>query len=205
MKKLVLFAALAVFAFSNVNAGGEGDGEGNDTFTNGFSQGTWFVSGEGGYWSEKTGDIKNNIFHLNPNAGYFVTDNIALTAGLVYETAKDEDTSFENKMTTFGGRVGASYFFNPEKRFNPYIKAGVGFESIKNEFDGSNETTDSRFRLRVAPGVNYHLSNCFSIYANLGGIRYSSLSPDGDGDNTNEFHFDLGLKRMRFGARYQFN
>ncbi|RKE94730.1 outer membrane beta-barrel protein [Ichthyenterobacterium magnum] len=202
MKKVFLFAALAVFGLSSINAG-EGD-EDNDAFTGGFSQGDYFVSGEIGYWSEKTGDNKNNIFHASPSVGYFLNDNIALSVGINYESDKDENGSFEDTMTTFGGRLSASYFFNPEKRFNPYIKGGVGFESTKYEQTGSDESKATGFRVRVAPGVNYHLSNCFSVYANLGGITYSTLNPDGDGDSTNEFHFDLGMKRLRFGARYQF-
>ena len=207
MKKIILLAAIAVFGFTNVNAQGDGEGDGNvnDAFTGGFSQGDWFASGEAGYWSEKTGDAKNNMFHVSPSIAYLLNDHVAIGAGLHYETEKDTNDSFEQKNTTIGGRVFGTYFFNPEKRFNPYIKAGVGFESIKYEYDGSSEGTDTGFKVKIAPGVNYHLSDCFSLYANMGGISYSTYNPDGDGDSTNEFHFDLGLKRLRFGARIQLN
>ena len=91
MKKLFLFAALALFGFINANA--QGESENNDGSPYGWSKGDVYLSGSVGIWSTKMGDSKDNQFNIMPQAGFLVTDHIAVGAQFGYMSSKSETNS----------------------------------------------------------------------------------------------------------------
>ncbi|WP_452596471.1 outer membrane beta-barrel protein [Pontimicrobium sp. MEBiC01747] len=196
MKKLLLLAAVAVFGLTSVNAQEE-------TKTGGFAKGDLYASGTVGYNSFSQGDVDSNELTFAPSVGYFVSDNIAVELGVT--VGSGEDTA-KTKTNTFGGSLGATYFFTPADQFSFTLGAGVAYNSTKVELDGAtNDTKVNAFAVAVAPGVNYFVSNCFALRASIGALSYTSAKADVDGaEAANNFGLNLDLSDINFGITYKF-
>ncbi len=196
MKKL-LFAAIAVLGLTNVNAQEE------NVTTGGFEQGDLYVSGTVGYNSFSQGDADSNALTFSPTAGYFVSDNIAVELGLTIGSG--EDTA-KTKTSSFGGSLGATYFFTPADQFSFTLGAGVAYTNAKVNPDGEdNDTKWNNLAVVVAPGVNYFVSDCFALRASIGALSYTSNKADVDGaEAANNFGINLDLSDINFGITYKF-
>lgn len=195
MKKLLLMAAVAVFGFTNVNAQDENT-------TGGFAEGDVYVSGSVGFSTTKVADFKSNDFNFSPAVGYFISDNIALEANLLIGSGEDFD---EDKTSTFGAGLGATYFFTPSSQFSFTVGAGVSYASTKFEPNGGEEAKVNAFGIAVAPGLNYFVSDCFALRASVGALSYTSAKPDAEGaESTNTFGLNLDLSDINFGVVYKF-
>ena len=201
MKKLFLFAALALFAFNaHAQEGNETDGEGNI----GWSKGDIYLSGSFGVWSSKTGDFKDNQFNIMPSAGYFFTDHIAAGVQVGYMSSKSEAPggSTTSEMNTFMIGAGGKYICRPNKQFTPYV--GLGFNYMSTKDDISDVTTDG-FEVGLGAGLVYGLSEHWYIGANYGVLSYATSEPDVDGaESTDVFTFGLDWKELNFTLAYQF-
>lgn len=101
MKKLLLCAAVAVFAFANVNAQDDDHGA--------IQEGKWLIEVNTG-----SATVGNTAFSLSSvdgetqwsvggEGGYFIKDNLALKVGLGYNDFGDDFSSFNYK-------IGAKYY-----------------------------------------------------------------------------------------------
>ncbi|UOX32337.1 porin family protein [Flavobacterium sediminilitoris] len=195
MKK-VLFAAVAVFAFSFANA------QEDETTNGGFSQGDLFVSGGVGFNSTKQGDAKSNEFTFSPSIGYFVTENIAAGVRLNIVSGENE---VETKNTEFGADIFGRYYFTPASKFSLFGELAVGFGTEKQETVANVETKYNNFGVNAGVGVNYFLSNNFAIEAKWAGLGYNSRKLDADGaDARNSFGLNVDLSTIIFGLTYKF-
>lgn len=202
MKKLLLLTAVAVFGLSNVSAQEE-----NKTTTGGFAKGDVYASGTVGFSSAKQDEAKSSAFTFSPSAGYFINDNIALEAILIYGSSTVEDGGPEEKTTSFGGGLGATYFFTPGKQFSFIVGAGVTYVNSKSEIDvsGTDDFKVNTFGIAVAPGVNYFVSDCIALRASIGALSYASSKADvDDAEALNTFGFNLDLSDINFGVTYKF-
>jgi outer membrane protein len=205
MKKLILCAAVAVFALTSVNAQEENattDG------TGGFAKGDVAITGGFGFGTESTGDMKVNTFTFMPTAGFFVTNNIAVGVNAAISTGKEEDNDFEATLNTL--KVGAfgQYYFTPSNQFSFLVTVGAGFTSWKYEEEVPNfssETKSDGFYAGVTPGINYFVSDHFAIQAHVGVLGYETTKPDADGaDSTDSFDFGVNFKDISFCLVYKF-
>ena len=187
-------STVAVFAFTSLNAQDESIG--------GFAKGDVYASGTVGYNSTKVADDNANQFTFSPAVGYFITENLALEAGLII--GSDENFS-EDKSSSFGGSIGANYFFTPTEKFSFSLGAGFAYQSSKFEPNGGTESTFKGFAIAVSPGLNYFVSNNFSLSASVGALSYSSAKEDADGaESINNFGLNLNLSNINFGLIYKF-
>jgi len=205
MKKVLLLAAVAVFGLTSVNAQDENT-------TGGFAEGDVYATGTVGYTNAKIADIKTSNFTFAPAAGYFINENIALEATLLFgsgeATADFDGDSVSVDNTNFGGGIGATYFFTPAGQFSFNIGAGFSYVSSKAEFDveDSEELTTNTFGVVVAPGINYFVSDCIALRASVGALSYTSSKLDVDGaESLNTFNIGLNLSDVNFGITYKFN
>jgi len=195
MKKLLFMAAVTVFGFTTINAQ-------EKTTTGGFSNGDLYVSGTVGFNSTKQGNVKSNELSFLPTVGYFVSDNIALEFSLLVGTGED---AAEDKTSTFGAGLGATYFFTPSDQFSFTVGAGVSYATAKEEFNGGGEVKANAFGFAVAPGVNYFVSSCIALRASIGALSYTSVKEDFDGaEARNDFGLNLDLSNINFGITYKF-
>ncbi|MBO3116338.1 porin family protein [Winogradskyella sp. DF17] len=196
--KRILLSALAIFAFATISAQDEG--------TPGFAKGDVYASGTVGFNSGKQGDFKTNGFDFMPAVGYFISENIALEANLIVGSGKDEfPGGGEDKFSSFGGALGATYFFTPASRFSFTVGAGLSYVSTTFETTGSPDISNDTFAIAVSPGINYFVSNNFALRASVGALSYASSKNDTPGAEAfNTFGLNLDLSDINFGVTYKF-
>ena len=203
MKK-VLFSAVALIAFSFVNAQEKSNG--------GFSKGDVFASGAFSLGSEKTGDLKTNSFELAPKVGFFVTENIAIGGMLGYSTDKVDVGTGSGTNTGLGLGAFGRYYLTPASQFSLFAEFGLDYTSYDNEFtrdsSGALSPADSKSKeigFGLGAGMNYFVSSNFSIEAGVAVLGYSSNDNGGNGaDKTNTFSFGGDWRAVTFGVNYKF-
>ena len=150
-------------------------------------------------------DTDNSSTEFSPAIGYMLTDNIALEAGLGYESGDDGST--ETTVTTFS--VGARWFMNPSDKFSLSVGAGLGFGSGTATFVGETvEGELSALTFTVAPAVNYWMSDSWGLFANIAAFQYSSIT-EGNSATSDEFDttstgLNIDLTDINFGMVYKF-
>ena len=201
MKKLILSVA-AVFAFGVASA--------QDTATeggSGFAKGDVFMTGAVNFSSSKytaDGNFKENGFTIAPSIGFFVTENIALGAGISYNSTSVEEIegADETKTSTIGFEVMGRYYFTPANQFSVFGQLSVGYAST--DFDAADVKVNG-FGIGAAPGVSYFISDNFALEASWGVLSYASAKADVDGaEASNDFQFGLDLTNINFGLVYKF-
>ena len=206
MKKLFLFATLALFAL-NVNA--QGENESNDESSVGWSKGDMYISGSVGLTSMTFGDDKENEFNIMPQFGMFLSDNIAAGVQVGYMSYKEEGSSnvtFNENNTIMIGAYG-KYICRPNERFTPYIGLGVNYMSTSyDHFQGNPaDFKEDGFQVGVGAGLVYGLSDHWWIGANHAGLSYTTVKADTDNAESRDT-FDIGLnwKELNFSLAYKF-
>lgn len=127
----------------------------------------------------------------------------------------------EVKSTIISPTVFGRYYFNPEKKFSFFSGLAFSYLNIKNSSENSNLVFSSQLNPNVnsnsssinqngflasfIPGVNYFLSNKFSLEANIGILSYSSIKADyQDAKALNTFNIGLNLSNVNLGLVYRF-
>ncbi|MDK2770774.1 MAG: porin family protein [Flavobacterium sp.] len=194
MKK-VLLSAVAIFAFAFANAQ-----EVETTDNGGFAKGNVFVSGAVSFSSEK--DVQNT-FVIAPKAGYFVSDNIAVGLQVGYTTTKyDTPDATDN---TFSVGAFGRYYFTPASKFSLFGDLGFTYDNYDRESlagFGYNGKGDG-FTVAIKPGINYFLSNHFSLEASVAALSYETTKPDG-GSSSDRFFVGGDWTNVSFGVIYKF-
>jgi long-subunit fatty acid transport protein len=198
MKKVLLTAA-AVLSLTFVNAQEE-KGTGS-----GFSKGDVFITGAVGYGTISTGDSKLTSFTLSPSVGFFVNENIAFGAVLGFNSSTLEDSVTD----AFSAGFFVRNYFKPSAQFSVFAELKAAINNTKTESRTGavieNELKTNGVGLAFAPGVNYFISDKFSIEATWGLLGYSTSKPDFDGaESTDNFSFGLNMTSLNFGLNYKF-
>ncbi|WP_299364221.1 outer membrane beta-barrel protein [Winogradskyella sp.] len=196
MRKFLLMSAIAVFGLTNVLA------QDDNATTGGFEKGDIYASGSISFATTSFDNLDSNQFVFSPEVGFFITENISLEAGLIFGSSENFG---EDKTSTFGGALGANYFFTPAKQFSFVVGAGLAYSSSKFEPNGGEENTVNTFVISAAPGVNYFVSDCIALRASVGALSYTSSKEDTDGaEAQNTFRINLDLSNINFGVIYNF-
>ena len=197
MKKLMLVGALALFAAVNAQV---------STSTEGFAQGSTFITGAVGFASESIAEEKTSGFTIAPSVGYFVTPNIAIGAKLGYTSLKNEEGSYEETTDLLTAGVFGRYYWMPASKFSIFAELGADYRSLTEDDNTiSNEYKSNGFGIQLAPGMNYFLNNNFALEAKVGVLGYSSDKPDYTGaEATDNFNIGLNLNDITLGLVYKF-
>lgn len=196
MKK-VLLSAVALVAFTFANAQEE------KPAGNGFSKGDVFLSGAFSVGSEKTGDATSNGFEIEPKIGFFVSENIAVGAKLGFKSDKADNgvVDTQDKAAVTAGVFGR-YYFTPASQFSLFGQLGFDYSSVDNKLADYKE---NEFGLGLGLGLNYFVSDNWSIEATWAGLGYTSNDNGGNGaDNTSNFGLNADLRAISFGVNYKF-
>lgn len=191
MKKIILGLSLVLAA----------------TFANAqFSKGSIYVSGGLGFSSEnnKNTELKSSSYHFSPAVSYFVTSNVAVGAKLNVGGGSNDiskDSSVKNSMTGIG--VFGRYYFTPANKFSLFANLGFDYNTSKMNTDSDVKVND--MSIGITPGINYFVSDHFSIEAGFGRLGYSSSKSNDSNDKGNtSFGLDLDLSTISFGLNYKF-
>ena len=197
MKK-VLLTAVAVLSLTFVNAQEEEKGTGA-----GFKSGDLFMSGALSIGSESTGDVKSNGFEIEPKIGYFVNDNIAIGGKLGYASMKAEN-GLGDTMDQSALSVGAfgRYYFTPAAQFSLFGEFGFDYSTVDNKLA---DFQANEIGLGLGLGLNYFVSDNWSIEATWAGLGYTTNDNGGDGaEETTTFGLGADLRAISFGVNYKF-
>ncbi len=200
MKKIIL-TITAVFALAFVNAQDKKDKK--DGFS--FSNGNFYLGGTVSYTSTDNGTVKTSGSSLSPEAGYFISDNFALTAML---SIGNTDNGVGTKTSTFGiGAGGRYYFLNLGERFKTFTNFGLGYNSNDNGGNGADKT--STITVGGGLGINYFVTSKLAIDFSLANILSYSSSKTGD-VSTSSLNLDVNTYRNffatpTFGLIYKLN
>lgn len=146
-------------------------------------QGNWLV---GGNFTLNTAS-NNTQLGLNPTAGYFVMNNLAVggTVNLAYSQLG------ENKSTTFGIGPLARYYFG-QRNVRPFINGEFTFQSVK--FKSPTETNTEN-------GVNFLLGLGLAGFLNpnvaletIAGYNHTRLEGNGAGGFAMRVGFQVYLR-----------
>jgi outer membrane protein len=179
MKKIIL-SAIAVCAFGFANA--------QDKDSYGFAKGDMYLGGTISYSSEDDGTVKTTSNTIAPEFGYFLSDNLALTAGLELTSEDNGTTKPKTTVISVGGRY---YFLNVGERFKTFTNFGLRSGSTDSGVAGADKT--STLGLGAGIGVNYWITSKWAVDFGLTDVFSYTSSKTGDVKST-EMSLDINNK-----------
>jgi opacity protein-like surface antigen len=213
MKKVLLFASIfivgASLSFAQVNSGYDGPKpevhKGAMSFVFLY---TPFQSNLNPVPVSTVSQYPNNTADLfGAGFRYFITNEIALGAGLNFgsrssETIDAQDDKTETTETTFGLAIDANYHLKPLYSVSPYVGLNVNYGNYSYTVDetvGGTTTTTESSGTGFGVGVNFGFDWYFTEGLSLGGrytLGYQSLGkPESKSGNTTV----EGTSRSEFG------
>ena len=195
MKKIILTVA-TVFALTFANA------QDKKESSFGFANGDFYLGGRISYSSSDDGTTKTTSTTLSPEAGYFISDNFAITLGL-NSTTDDNGT---NKPSEFDVNLGGRYYFlNLGERFKTFTNFGIGFGSY-NPDNGGDKT--SLLGVKGGLGINYFITPKLAIDFGLADVLSYESAKTGSVKQTstdlNVNVFNNFFSAASFGLIYKF-
>ncbi|SHF27606.1 OmpW family outer membrane protein [Chryseobacterium takakiae] len=173
MKKLLLAGAVALFGLANAQ----------------MTKGDWVISGNTGMGfnnintntkvnGTKYDETKVSSFSVTPSVGYFVIDGLAVGIDLGFNTNTTKSDGSKVTLSTFSVMPTATYYFNTDSKFFPFVGAGIGYASTKTKFNISNaiadpllwsgDTTTDGLAWKAKAGVTYMATQSLGINLGLG-------------------------------------
>lgn len=161
-----------------------------------------------------TDNPKTFEFGINPRAGFFLSDKLAVGAGIGVNIESEnnrQDPEVKTSSTTFNFNPFARYYLMNVDKFSVFGEGGVvlGLGSSKSKSGGV--TVDGPnifdFTFYVMPAISYDLTDNFTIEAGIGGLFINSYSAKDDNDDKykeSNIDFNLNLDNIFFGAIYKF-
>jgi opacity protein-like surface antigen len=203
MKKLFI-AAFAVFALTTAQAQkSEDKGSGM-----GFSKGSIFVTGalSVGSANDKNTDVKTSGFEIEPKIGFFVTENIAVGAKLGYASGKVKSAgTTTSDMSGFSAGAFGRYYFTPANQFSLFANLGLDYANTTNNLS-TPKVKYNDFTVGLGAGLNYFVSNNFSLEAGVAVLDFTSSKSDISGDKgSTSVNFGGDWRSgVTFGVNYKF-
>lgn len=180
MKKTILLAIIAIFAFTNINAQEE------ETSSQGL-KGAWWGLGQ----FEYTDDETTSSYTILPAVGTFISPTITVGLGLGYtSTTVAEADAYGTFIVLplvrkYWGVADNLYLF--------------GQADVPLTFSDDS----SSFGFFVKPGIDYFIGGHFTIEATFGAFGYNSVSPD-EGDSYGKLSLGFNTFDIGFGLKYLF-
>jgi hypothetical protein len=181
--------------------------------------GKFFIGGHFSFYStvnkSKSGSttekgLSDTYFTIMPVGGYFLSDKIAVGAGVGFDTQIEKDPGSNIDKYT-----NSKIVFNPFGRY--YLISGTGgifAEASMGYSFGTNKTftadvTDTQhefgFSALVSPGVYYYVTPRLALEAKFGWVGFmSDVTKTGDDqkDIRNSFGIDLSPDSFIFGLTF---
>lgn len=186
MKKLLLMAALAVAGFANAQ------------------KGTILVAGDLGFYTDKSGSVKTNNFHVAPKVGYQFNDHwtVGISGGVATGKTETEvlgifetPVTVENKHTNISVGPFVRYSQPISELFGFFADLETGYQSRDSSgttvFGGTPGLDGDGFYASVTPALFINVKKNFGLNVSFGGLGFDTLSLDG-GDDSTHFGFNFG-------------
>ena len=225
MKKKVWLLALAVMCIASTSVWGQIEVFGGLGINYSGSSAKTTISGT----TQTTDGDSNFGFRLAPGAGYYFRPNMAIGAGLLFQTDKRKDAKENATTTTSSFAIVPAYHLDYAQFGNFILNAEVqipiafGWGKVATTVDKTTVTVDSpnvfNFGINIVPGVRYKLSDHVFLttqinIVNIGFDITKQSSKPADGvsisSTQTQFRFGGGLDNLltigsiTVGAVYRF-
>ncbi|MBV7440539.1 porin family protein [Weeksellaceae bacterium TAE3-ERU29] len=197
MKKLFVMGAIALAGLVSAQTANNGA----------TAKGKWMVGSNLGlnFSSENAttkesgvDDVKTTTtrFSFNPDASYFLADNLAVGIGLDYTYTSVKDGKSSN---AFGIMPNIKYFF-PQGQVSPFVGLGVGYRLTNQNAGGnSKDITMGGLAVGVEGGIAYFITDALAATASVK-YDYTSITHSDNSD----YQTQTGLINAGIGAAYFF-
>lgn len=160
------------------------------------------------------GEWKTNYSGINPKVGIFVTEELAIGAGLDFDRQKDinpdDDDNFQ-VTNTIAFEPFARYYVISSGDFNVFAEGGLGIGIERSKSESEAGSTDgpkgSMFEIYLMPAISYALTDNFIIEASVGSVYFDRTKSTTENDNgpdqetiDSELGFNFGINSINFGA-----
>ncbi len=146
-------------------------------------KGNWMIGGSAEFTSQKQNDFKTTTFGINPNAGYFVIDDLAIGAALQFSSVKDDDE--DDAFTTFAFGPFVRYYFvdlGPSAKL--FANGSFGFGNVK--YGDSQSFT--QWDISAGPAIFLNQHTALEIALGYGSQKFK------DFDAINAFGLRVGFQ-----------
>lgn len=202
MKKLLLVGAIALYGLSNAQ----------------MTKGDWVISGNTGMGfnaasstakanGESEDGPKISKFSITPSVGYFVMDGLAVGIDLGLDSETNKYDGDKTTSTRFSVMPTATYYFNTDSKFFPFIGVGIGYATSKTKYSSSGSIIDPSLfdgnlkedglAWKAKAGVTYMATQSLGINLGVGFDQFY----------TKNTYFDTEVKTTRnnFGVNVGFS
>ncbi len=215
MKKIIL-SVVAVMAFGFANAQDKKEGGA------GLAKGDLVMTGTVGFASVSNADgikdAKASTFTLSPGAGYMMSDNLMLRAGLDVTSGtlnSGAPGADDAKTSGFGVNLGATYFFTPADKFSLGLGGRFSYASQSQDFFVDEETGEvvaldedlkvNTISFEVPLSLHYFVSDNWAITSEFAGVGFESSKADVEGaEAQTTIGVNLDMSALKFGVLYKF-
>ncbi|WP_419870697.1 outer membrane beta-barrel protein [Chryseobacterium sp. CT-SW4] len=200
MKKILFASAIALFGLANAQT----------TEKSGF-EGRVFLMGQVGY--ESTDNNNNNVttnnFSIVPTVGYFVSPTVAVGLGIGYVNATTKNETIDTKYINDAFKVmplARKYWGLGDKLYifgQLAVPMEWGTDKTKVAGSETSKAKYSSYGVQIAPGLDYFLTNNWSVEATIGAFGYQNTKYKG-AESLDNYNFGLNLSNIQLGVKYIF-
>lgn len=177
----------------------------------------YYGNGSGGL-NTTTQHVSGSNFSINPSAGYFVADNLAVGVNLGYTTGRNlvsYDDGFldgidqRSKQLVLGAFLQYYRMFTDQLGVAGTLSAGYSHGSSQYNFASANpgNGTSNGFVGALTPSLVFFPVPKFSLGASIGNLSYNHSTGKLDGglpNTTSSFGANFGLNTLAFSGTYYF-
>lgn len=186
-----------------------------------------WIGGTGAYASQNEDDAgieaySASGYEFGPSFGLMLSEKVAVAIDLTYRGTEYVSNSGTNKYTSTSNGYSISPFFRyymGSNKFKFFTDFGFNFGGgSTTDKDNNTATPDetseySEFGMGVRPGIQYWLTNRWSIASTVGGLGYSSRTDkdatiDSDGNladsKTSSFGLAVDFSLINFSLFFHF-
>lgn len=174
------------------------------------SSGNMMVGGEIDFRSaslEGNSDYQNSSIDFSPSFGYFISDNLAVGAGLSLGSGTIDTGADKTVSSSFGfGPFARYYKFTSNENFAFFAQAEFFYRSGKVDYTPGGENKSQSVSFSVAPGFSYFFTEHWAIDLSITGLVIRSNDPNKDtpDNKTTTIEFGLSSFAPSLGFRYHF-
>lgn len=110
-------------------------------------------------------------FGLNPQIGMFMSDNLAVGVGLIFESNIESDADNKDSETSIGLAPFVRYYFADFNKFHLFATASMSISSASSKESSGGTTIEGPksnvISLNLAPSVSYSLTDNLDLEVGL--------------------------------------
>lgn len=174
------------------------------------SSGNMMVGGAIEFRSQSHQSDNVNTFasvYFAPGFGYFISDNLAVGAGLSLSSWRNGTGAAKSVTSSFGFSPFARYYkFTSNESFAFFGQASLSVRSTKTDPSSGNITRGNGISFAISPGASYFFNEHWAMELSMSLFSISSSDPDTDNndDKVTTVSFGIDSFSPNIGLRYHF-